>query len=191
MYADRETDPFGERIAIKLTPETTARIRNQGFQFARQGETPAVGVSTEQAVQAAQDLAKRLNVARTFWISISEGELAEGVKGAVLGDGHIIVSAQAHASIDDIKQTILHEMVGHYGIRRILSQGDLDTLMTKINLEAQRSPEFRTQIEEVRKRGYDEGDPMVFVEEVLAMMAETEMSQFAQLKNDIVAILLG
>ena len=66
--------------------------------------------------------------------------------------------------------------------------GDLDTLMTKINLEAQRSPEFRTQIEEVRKRGYDEGDPMVFVEEVLAMMAETEMSQFAQLKNDIVAI---
>lgn len=185
---NKTEDNIGERIAIKFTPEATARIRNEGFQFARQGETPAVGVSTEQAVQAAQDLAKRLNVADDIRISISEGELAEGVKGAVLRDGHILVSAKAHASVDDIKQTILHEMVGHYGIRRILSQGDLDILMTRINLEAQRSPEFKTQIEEVRKRGYDEGDPMVFVEEVLAMMAETEMSQFAQLKNDIVAI---
>ena len=180
---------IGERSVFYISPKQADDIVADGFMFVRAGEEVKQPLTREDGLAVIEDMAKRLNIAEDVNIAIALDQLPGNAKGGVFPNNQIVIRPEAHESVDDLKRTVLHELVGHYGVRRILTKPQLDELITKINLEATRDGEFATEVEKIKKRGYDPEDQAVFAEEIMAMLAETEPTVFERVKNSIAAFL--
>lgn len=56
-------------------------------------------------------------------------------KGVVLPDGKIIIVGNTHTDMRDLEETLLHEMIGHYGIDTIIGHDRLRDFARDTNLE--------------------------------------------------------
>ena len=67
--------------------------------------------------------------------------IAEGYKegrpfrGVVLSDGKVIVIGDQHATLKDLEETIVHELVGHYSIDTVIGLDKLEAYAAKTDLE--------------------------------------------------------
>ena len=82
--------------------------------------------------------------------------------------GKIVVNINNHQDVQDVVQTILHEAVGHYGLRQLFGQ-HFNTFLE--NVYAAADMDVRRRITELALRKY-KGDFHVATEEYLASLAE-------------------
>lgn len=60
------------------------------------------------------------------------GHMANEVRGGVLPDGTVIIVAENHKDINDVKQTIAHELIGHIGVESLLGEAGMRALAKQI-----------------------------------------------------------
>jgi hypothetical protein len=54
------------------------------------------------------------------------------VRGAVLPDGTVVVIGAAHTDINDLQETIAHELIGHYAVDTVLGESGMKALVKKV-----------------------------------------------------------
>jgi len=60
------------------------------------------------------------------------GHNPKDVRGGVLPDGTVIFVAENHTDINDVKQTIAHELIGHLGVEKLLGEAGMKALAKQI-----------------------------------------------------------
>jgi hypothetical protein len=60
------------------------------------------------------------------------GHKGSEVRGGVLPDGTVIIIAENHNNINDVKETIAHELVGHLGVEGLLGEAGMKALAKQI-----------------------------------------------------------
>ena len=60
------------------------------------------------------------------------GHKGSDVRGGVLPDGTVIIIAENHNNINDVKETIAHELVGHLGVEGLLGEAGMKALAKQI-----------------------------------------------------------
>lgn len=123
----------------------------------------STGQITDQSVKSAIESGRKIK----GWFSVSEGKVYVYLPNA--------------SGIEDVKQTILHEGVAHYGLRKLVGDERMDDFLDDV---------FNNVSSEVRKRivdtlpryGYDS---RVATEEYMARMAENgvEISVWERIKQ--------
>ena len=138
-------------------------------------------VDRAMAISSAVDLAKRLGV------KFKEDPNLKAKGSFDPKTGQIKINVDRHANAEDLKLTILHEAVAHYGLRKLLGK-DFDSEMRSLYDNA--SPEIKAKIDEIAKR--DGLSTEVATEEYLATLAEDgrfdaeEESFWRKMWNDFV-----
>lgn len=62
-------------------------------------------------------------------------DVAEGmVKGAVFPDGTVLVVGDQHADVNDLEETIAHEIIGHYGVDTVIGMERLNDFAKKTDV---------------------------------------------------------
>lgn len=129
---------------------------NEAYSFAEKLNVPLqVVTSTEQisdpSVKSAIESGRKIK----GWFSVSEGKVYVYLPNA--------------SGIEDVKQTILHEGVAHYGLRKLVGDERMDDFLDEVFRNV--SKEIRNKIVgTLPKYGYDS---RVATEEYLARMAES------------------
>jgi hypothetical protein len=54
------------------------------------------------------------------------------VRGGVLPDGTVIFVAENHTDLNDVKETIAHELIGHLGVEKLLGESGMKALAKQI-----------------------------------------------------------
>jgi hypothetical protein len=117
---------------------------NLDFGFkARAEEAPATTGNVSQA-DVKRELAK-IKLPKGLKIVVFDkisGSLAEKiqaaghdpkkVRGGVLPDGTVIFVAENHTDLNDVKQTIAHELIGHLGVEKLLGEAGMKALARQI-----------------------------------------------------------
>lgn len=121
--------------------------------------------------------AAKLNISVTVYTSIDQVPQGAARRALERGlpvkgwyhDGQIVVYLPNATDMEDIKATILHEGVAHYGLRKMIGEKNFNAFMDGIYAAA--SPEVRKEIVKLLPRyGYN---MRVAVEEYLATLAES------------------
>lgn len=141
---------------------------NEAYSFAEKLNVPLqVVTSTEQisdpSVKSAIESGRKIK----GWFSVSEGKVYVYLPNA--------------SGIEDVKQTILHEGVAHYGLRKLVGDERMDDLLDEVFRNV--SKEIRNKIVgTLPKYGYDS---RVATEEYLARMAESwvDVSTWERIKQ--------
>lgn len=141
---------------------------NEAYSFAEKLNVPLqVVTSTEQisdpSVKSAIESGRKIK----GWFSVSEGKVYVYLPNA--------------SGIDDVKQTILHEGVAHYGLRKLVGDERMDDFLDEVFRNV--SKEIRNKIVgTLPKYGYDS---RVATEEYLARMAESgvDVSTWERIKQ--------
>jgi hypothetical protein len=60
------------------------------------------------------------------------GHNPKDVRGGVLPDGTVIFVAENHTDLNDVKQTIAHELIGHLGVEQLLGEAGMKALAKQI-----------------------------------------------------------
>lgn len=60
------------------------------------------------------------------------GHNPKGVRGGVLPDGTVIFVAENHTDLNDVKETIAHEIIGHLGVEKLLGESGMKALAKQI-----------------------------------------------------------
>lgn len=141
---------------------------NEAYSFAEKLNVPLqVVTSTEQisdpSVKSAIERGRKIK----GWFSVSEGK--------------VYVYLPNSSGIEDVKQTILHEGVAHYGLRKLVGDERMDDFLDEVFRNV--SKEIRNKIVgTLPKYGYDS---RVATEEYLARMAESgvDVSTWERIKQ--------
>lgn len=141
---------------------------NEAYSFAEKLNVPLqVVTSTEQisdpSVKSAIESGRKIK----GWFSVSEGKVYVYLPNA--------------SGIEDVKQTILHEGVAHYGLRKLVGDERMDDFLDEVFRNV--SKEIRNKIVgTLPKYGYDS---RVATEEYLARMAESgvDLSTWERIKQ--------
>lgn len=141
---------------------------NEAYSFAEKLNVPLqVVTSTEQisdpSVKSAIESGRKIK----GWFSVSEGKVYVYLPNA--------------SGIEDVKQTILHEGVAHYGLRKLVGDERMDDFLDEVFRNV--SKEIRNKIVgTLPKYGYDS---RVSTEEYLARMAESgvDVSTWERIKQ--------
>ena len=125
--------------------------------------------STAGKKLAAEETAKTIGVGFEY---ISRDELPESHKGAkgMWRDGKIYVCAENNADADDIKRTMLHEAVGHMGLRKLVGDKNMGDFCMQVYKMLPKSERAKIANAAAQKYGLNFEDA---TEEYLAEMAET------------------
>lgn len=118
---------------------------------------------TDQSVKSAIESGRKIK----GWFSVSEGKVYVYLPNA--------------SGIEDVKQTILHEGVAHYGLRKLVGDERMDDFLDEVFRNV--SKEIRNKIvETLPKYGYDS---RVATEEYIARMAESgvDVSTWERIKQ--------
>jgi hypothetical protein len=115
-----------------------------GFGFkARAEKAPATTGNVSQA-DVKKELAKiklpkglKIVVFDKLGGSLAEKISAAGhdpkqVRGGVLPDGTVIFVAENHTDLNDVKETIAHELIGHVGVEKLLGESGMKALAKQI-----------------------------------------------------------
>jgi len=54
------------------------------------------------------------------------------IKGAVMPDGRVFVVGENHQTAQDVEETFAHELVGHYGVDKVLGPQGMDALIKRL-----------------------------------------------------------
>jgi len=109
----------------------------------------AVGLNTQQAEKAIEEAntktvmlatgvkfiyAKNISDAPQPFINdaIAAGKKLETVRGGVMPDGTVIVIGDAHTDLNDMQETIEHELIGHYAVDTLLGPEGMKALVKKV-----------------------------------------------------------
>lgn len=141
---------------------------NEAYSFAEKLNVPLqVVTSTEQisdpSVKSAIERGRKIK----GWFSVSEGKVYVYLPNA--------------SGIEDVRQTILHEGVAHYGLRKLVGDERMDDFLDEVFRNV--SKEIRNKIVgTLPKYGYDS---RVATEEYLARMAESgvDVSTWERIKQ--------
>jgi hypothetical protein len=60
------------------------------------------------------------------------GHNPKDVRGGVLPDGTVIFVAENHTDLNDVKETIAHELIGHVGVEKLLGESGMKALAKQI-----------------------------------------------------------
>ena len=181
-----------DSTVIRFTPAKKEEYRKKGIPLLRNTtDQQEAGLSIDEAQQAAESVLRKMRIGDelkvTMYPSVPEG--FPQARGWVTKGGDVVIVAGAHKTAQDVQETVLHEIVGHYGIRRIMSQDDIAKLMTRINIAVRRDGEFREAVMEMKSRGVSMQNPAEFAEEIFAFMAEQPMTRFQMIRAEIVAVI--
>ena len=159
-FSDEELSYENDPIAKWLGE--SKRSKNQQQEYAQR--------MRERMVKRVNELAVQLNLDNVE--IITETSTLKGKKARAKGwfspkTGKIVVVVPNHKSIADVEQTVLHEAVAHYGLRKLFGDHFDDFLS---NVYENASEEVRRKISELAsKHGWDFGKA---TEEYLASLAE-------------------
>ncbi len=138
---------------------------------------PALNNSEQQTIKNINEQAAKLNIPVTVYTSIDQVPLGAARRALEKGlrvkgwyhNGNICVYLPNADGMEDIKATLLHEGVAHYGLRKMVGDKHFNAFMDGIYAAA--SPEVRKEIVRLLPR-YDY-NMRVAVEEYLATLAES------------------
>lgn len=138
---------------------------------------PALNNSEQQTIKNINEQAAKLNIPVTVYTSIDQVPQGAARRALEKGlrvkgwyhDGNICVYLPNADGMEDIKATLLHEGVAHYGLRKMVGVKNFNAFMDGIYAAA--SPEVRKEIVRLLPR-YDY-NMRVAVEEYLATLAES------------------
>ncbi|MCI7654299.1 MAG: strawberry notch C-terminal domain-containing protein [Bacteroidales bacterium] len=159
-YSDDElsmiNDPF-----VKMLGEKTRTAKQRKAFAARE---------RRRMEAAAHEWADKLHLDNVEIVSSNDRSTRRGrAKGYYdKATGKIVVNINNHQDVQDVIQTILHEAVGHYGLRQLFGQ-HFNTFLE--NVYAAADMDVRRRITELALRKY-KGDFHVATEEYLASLAE-------------------
>lgn len=109
----------------------------------------AVGLNTQQAEKAIEEAdtktvmlatgvkfvyAKNISAAPEQFINdaIAAGKDLTTVRGGVMPDGTVVVIGNAHTDLNDLQETIEHELIGHYAVDTLLGPEGMKALVKKV-----------------------------------------------------------
>lgn len=138
---------------------------------------PVLNNSEQQTIKNINEQAAKLNIPVTVYTSIDQVPQGAARRALEKGlrvkgwyhDGNICVYLPNADGMEDIKATLLHEGVAHYGLRKMVGVKNFNAFMDGIYAAA--SPEVRKEIVRLLPR-YDY-NMRVAVEEYLATLAES------------------
>ena len=138
---------------------------------------PVLNNSEQQTIKNINEQAAKLNIPVTVYTSIDQVPQGAARRALEKGlrvkgwyhDGNICVYLPNADGMEDIKATLLHEGVAHYGLRKMIGEKNFNAYMDGIYAAA--SPEVRKEIVRLLPR-YDY-NMRVAVEEYLATLAES------------------
>lgn len=140
-------------------------------------QSPTSNNSEQQTIKNINEQAAKLNIPVTVYTSIDQVPQGAARRALEKGlrvkgwyhDGNICVYLPNADGMEDIKATLLHEGVAHYGLRKMVGVKNFNAFMDGIYAAA--SPEVRKEIVRLLPR-YDY-NMRVAVEEYLATLAES------------------
>lgn len=62
----------------------------------------------------------------------AQGYNPDSIRGFVTANGQVVVVANTHSSIKDVKETIAHEVTGHMGVEAVLGEDGMRALTNKV-----------------------------------------------------------
>lgn len=164
--------------------EKNAKIVSK--EYFRRGEGVKPTVKPEVVTEAAKGMAEKLH--KEVKVCQNADEISdESVKAAVkkaeaegrtptrkgwfnTRTGEIEVYAPAAESVEDVKKTVLHETVGHYGLRELLSDSEQDYNNAMVEMYRLMNDKQKKEVQKMMAdRKYDVATAM---DEYLAKMAE-------------------
>ena len=203
-YLYRSRNPMAPSGGLTAAGESAARRAYRRIT----GQSSVAGIDPEQAARSASALmgdwriAPRVNVART------ESELpravrdiiaANGKAGQVRGvfyDGEVFVVAENLQSIAEMEEVILHEVLGHFGIRNVLGRNfnkvlddayltigrsGLESIAQRYNLDLNKKDQRREAVEEYLAQMAEANPDAKIIDRVVRLIAEWARSMGFQL----------
>ncbi len=154
--------------------------------FSRQSkinQTPEKHVPVRQLEQYVKSWKKRLQVSNVeVEVLATQAELEARFPGEVEGvvrgafikaDNTIVLIAENLSSTQEAQKTLAHEILGHYGLHNVLSDGEYKVLIAKIVSSRDKYPELKAIWETVDKN-YSDKSLAVRAEEVFAHFVENQ-----------------
>lgn len=131
-----------------------------------------------------------------------QGYNSSTIRGAVMGNGKVIIIAGNHTDIKDVKATIAHELIGHVGVDGLLGEAGMRALAKKIQKDENSVFELAKKLgvfddvlgayAAARKRMSEEDSVLAAVRELIAHVEETRPSRsFLQKANAFIKALVG
>lgn len=135
-----ESLTYDTRTVIEITPEMSAKLYGAAGRLPlfRMRDRPGVGMSMTAVQRAVNALTKDWTNSPNIKVVESYTDLPKpyrtekyrNVRGMLLGNDVYIVAKNAN-SVSDVRSTLFHESLGHYGIRNLYKE-KLDTTLADI-----------------------------------------------------------
>lgn len=161
-----ESVPFTTQESIK---EVRSDVRFAGDIFNADSKQPESSPSTSQSAkrQVAEELSKRLGVpvvvedrttpkGRSRRFAVAKAWFV--LPNARNPKGEIHINIDNHADVEDVERSILHEVVGHMGMRRMMGEAGYNALLDKVYESMDEGA--RTYFGEYARQEFDRKDGM-------------------------------
>lgn len=173
-----QLEMVGDRPVIRLTPEMRTKLLGKVPLF-KMGKRPAKGLGTSEVQKVVENLSRGWANKPNIKIVNTHKDLPKayrsdkykGVRGMLLGNDVYIVAANA-GSPSEVKATLFHESLGHYGLRGLFNDkldkalNDIYATNSAVRTQAdawlRKHPDVYTGVDRVARS----------VEEVLAAKSE-------------------
>lgn len=160
-YSDEELSLMNDPVAKWLGKSNRTKAQQKAFANRERK-------SMESAVRELADRLHLDNVNIVMDASTLEGRKARAKGFYDRNSNEITIVIPNHRDVDDVMQTLLHEGVAHYGLRKMFGE-HFDTFLD--NVYAAADDDVRKRITDLALRKY-KGDFRVATEEYLASLAE-------------------
>ena len=212
----RPNDSFSGIVDAKLQQffERASSVESKNFHGASEGENGAsdeadsqnhasgeadvadvsdeARISPEAKRSHAEKLAKKFNTPITIVDDVEKLPAAMRNKkgGYDVRNGNVIVVIPNHADVEDVAETVFHEVVAHKGLREMLGEGNYDDFCDEIyghlkdDLKRQVDTEAGRRFMREPEKGY-EHHRRVAVDELFGRMAEKGFEDFTKAERGI------
>ncbi|AGG58098.1 hypothetical protein VPAG_00062 [Vibrio phage douglas 12A4] len=121
---------------------------------------------------------------------LDEGPIDGAVSGTWdSGSNTVYIVAENHYSPAEVKRTLRHELITHYGLMETLNDTEYDALTERV-LSTRNNPLLKDIWAEVDKIEHDAPDSLK-AEEVIARMSEVEGGKLEKIANKIISWVMG
>jgi hypothetical protein len=114
---------FGFKPRVEKAPATTGNVSQADVKKELAKIKLPKGLKVVVFDRLGGSLAEKISAA---------GHDPKKVRGGVLPDGTVIFVAENHTDLNDVKQTIAHELIGHLGVEQLLGESGMKALAKQI-----------------------------------------------------------
>jgi hypothetical protein len=114
---------FGFKAREETSPATTGNVSQADFKKELAKTKLPKGLKVVVFDKLGGSLAEKIS---------ASGRDPKKVRGGVLPDGTVIFVAENHTDLNDAKQTIAHELIGHVGVEGLLGESGMKALAKQI-----------------------------------------------------------